>query len=222
MYAKSVEIEARCRVKNPVAFLKALHSLDSAAVFPGMHGGVRELNLIYLDAKHPETTIRLRRRIFPDQITECSYTEKGKNQSNALRVKKEKTTALNEIEFRSRVRSYEYQYMRTFVYERTFDARHYQVFKGVEIEHFLFPFLGFYAEFELCWGSEKDLKKVMSIFGYRFRDNIQESTKEMARGLFLKKGEAPVMGIIFSRKEWSDFCQEYGAKFGTNIKFVDE
>ncbi len=222
MYAKSVEIEARCRVKNPVAFLKALHSLDSAAVFPDMHGWVRELNLIYSDAKHPETTIRLRRRIFPDQVTECSYAEKGKNQSNVLRVKKEKTTALNEIEFRSRVHSCEYQYMRTFVYERIFDARHYQVFKGVEIEHFLFPFLGFCAEFELRRGSEKDLKKVMSLFGYRFRDNIRESTKEMARGLFLKKGELPVMGIIFSRKEWSDFCQEYGAKFGTNIKFVEE
>ncbi|MEK7636690.1 MAG: hypothetical protein AAB362_03315 [Patescibacteria group bacterium] len=219
---KTVEIEARCKVKNQTDLFTIFNSLDSAPCFPGVHGNVHERNLVYVDAKRPNIAIRLRERIFPNQTAEYSYTEKEKNQSKIIRVKNEKTETLNGVEFRSRVRSCEYQHIRTFVYEREFNPLHYRVFHGVKIEYFLFPFLGSFVEFEIKRGSEKDLKRIMKLFGYRFRDNIQESAKDMAFQFFLKNGELPVRGILFSRKEWSGFCQEYGAKFGTDIKFLEE
>lgn len=193
MKKQILEIEARCRVADPEKFRVRLRELKTFPSFPDERGEVLETNTNFSKRKMPSITFRVRARRFQDGRVDFSYTQKGKNQSSVLRVKKEKNKTLHSNEsLKNRVLKLQSSgAIRDFEYERSFEAEDYRVYKAkngiVEIELFEFPFLGWFAEFELSRGSQKFLERVMEKFGFRFSDNIQEGTKDM----------------------WKAYCQKY-------------
>lgn len=198
---KTLEIEARCKVRDPAVFRKNLFALNASALYPNERGFVIEQNFNFIKQGNSGKIFRLRLRIFPSGRKEFFYTEKGKNKGKKIREKVEINKKLTMKKFFEKFRKFKRKKIsRDFTYERQFRAEDYRSFEGVHIELFRFPHLGWFVEFELHRGLRKDikdLKKVMAFFGFSFDDNIQESTKGM----------------------WQKYCRQKGIQYKPELRF---
>lgn len=196
MKKQVLEIEARCRISDPKKFRVRLRELKTFPSFLGERGSVIETNTNFSKRKMSGITFRVRTRRFSGGRVDFSYTRKGKNQSSVLRVKKEKNKTLHSnASLKNLVLKLQNSgATRDFEYERRFMAEDYRVYKAkggiVEIELFEFPYLGWFAEFELRRGSRKFLECVMKKFRFQLSDNLQASTKDMWKAYLcgLKRG----------------------------------
>lgn len=217
-----IEIETRCKVKNEKEFRRIFDALDTASVFPAKRGEMEELNLVYVSHVGSNGIMRLRRRIFPDGTGTYIYTEKGKNQSVMYRKKYEMNTPLTKKLFDEKLEELETRAFRHHVYERRFRLEDYRIYNGVQIELFEFPFLGWYAEFELKRGTIRNLKMAMKEFGFILEDNVQESVYRLSMQFCIAHGISFSPILVFSGPRWLIFCSERGISYTPPIRFPED